>query len=83
VVDVASAATGVSCDGRQLAEGIQLNATVGVAEDYPRGSLRCLRRLGVSFGLPRTGRGPETDCKARPPPPKCQTRKTKKYTLYN
>jgi hypothetical protein len=76
VVEIASATAGVCCDGRQLTESIKLNATVGAAEDYPRGSLRCLWRLGVSFRLPRTGRGPETDCKARPPPPNSQTSQT-------
>jgi hypothetical protein len=47
MVDVASATAGVCCDGRQLAESIQLKATVGAAEDYPRGSFRRLWRLRV------------------------------------
>jgi hypothetical protein len=51
VVEIASATAGVCCNGRQLAESIQLNATVGVAEDYPRGSVGCLWRFWVRFGL--------------------------------
>jgi hypothetical protein len=61
VVDVASAAAGVRRNGRQLAESIQLNATVGAAEDYPRDSICRLRRLGICLGLLRAGGRPESD----------------------
>jgi hypothetical protein len=76
VVEVASATAGVCCNGRQLAEGIQLNATVGAAEDYPSGSFCRLRRFGIRLRLLRAGRRPESDCHPATPPPHGQTRQT-------